>query len=358
MHDLPGPLHFTPPFPFVGRTAELERLRTLMPRGGRRGAPGRPARRRAGLGQEPAGARVRAARRRATACCVLYGACDAVVRTPVRPVRGGARPARADAGARRAARGARPRRRRAVPAAARSRRARRPAPAGGQGRSRHRAPPPALGRDRPARRRDAARGRRCSCSRTGTGRTRRRCCCCATWRAPGRCACCCSRRSATPRPTSRSRCPRRSPTCAATTSSGSGSAASPTPTSPSSSAAPAAASSARSRARSPRAIHDLTEGNAFLVCELWRALVETGTVELAGGTIRVTPPARPSSASPESVREVVSQRLARLAPRTDRPARARGDGRRASSSSTSSGAPPGSGSPSCWPRSTRASAAA
>ena len=64
-----------------------------------------------------------------------------------------------------------------------------------------------------------------------------------------------------------------------------------------------------------RAIHDLTEGNAFLVCELWRALVETGTVELAGGTIRVTrPPAE--LGSPESVREVVSQRLARLAPRT------------------------------------------
>jgi DNA-binding CsgD family transcriptional regulator/tetratricopeptide (TPR) repeat protein len=64
-----------------------------------------------------------------------------------------------------------------------------------------------------------------------------------------------------------------------------------------------------------RAIHDLTEGNAFLVCELWRALVETGTVELADGTIRVTrPPAE--LGSPESVREVVSQRLARLAPQT------------------------------------------
>ena len=63
------------------------------------------------------------------------------------------------------------------------------------------------------------------------------------------------------------------------------------------------------------AIHDLTGGNAFLVCELWRALVETGTVDLAGGTIRVTrSPAE--LGSPESVREVVSQRLARLAPPT------------------------------------------
>ncbi|HTE63486.1 MAG TPA: AAA family ATPase, partial [Solirubrobacteraceae bacterium] len=64
-----------------------------------------------------------------------------------------------------------------------------------------------------------------------------------------------------------------------------------------------------------RVIRDLTEGNAFLVCELWRALVETGTVDLSGGAIRVTrPPAQ--LGSPESVREVVSQRLSRLAPRT------------------------------------------
>lgn len=62
-------------------------------------------------------------------------------------------------------------------------------------------------------------------------------------------------------------------------------------------------------------IGELTGGNAFLVCELWRALVETGTVEQAGGTIRVArPPAE--LGSPESLREVVSQRLARLAPGT------------------------------------------
>jgi DNA-binding CsgD family transcriptional regulator/tetratricopeptide (TPR) repeat protein len=63
------------------------------------------------------------------------------------------------------------------------------------------------------------------------------------------------------------------------------------------------------------AISDLTNGNAFLVCELWRALVETGAVELAEGTIRVT--RSPGElASPESIREVVSHRLSRLAPRT------------------------------------------
>jgi DNA-binding CsgD family transcriptional regulator/tetratricopeptide (TPR) repeat protein len=64
-----------------------------------------------------------------------------------------------------------------------------------------------------------------------------------------------------------------------------------------------------------RVVRDLTDGNPFLVCELWRALIETGTVELGDGTIRVTrPPAE--LGSPESVREVVSQRLSRLAPRT------------------------------------------
>jgi DNA-binding CsgD family transcriptional regulator/tetratricopeptide (TPR) repeat protein len=63
------------------------------------------------------------------------------------------------------------------------------------------------------------------------------------------------------------------------------------------------------------AISKLTEGNAFLVCELWRALVETGVVEIADGTLRVTrPPAE--LGTPESVREVASQRLARLAPHT------------------------------------------
>jgi DNA-binding CsgD family transcriptional regulator/tetratricopeptide (TPR) repeat protein len=63
------------------------------------------------------------------------------------------------------------------------------------------------------------------------------------------------------------------------------------------------------------AIRDLTEGNAFLVCELWRALVETGTVELGDETIRVTRPLA-ELGSPDSVREVVSQRLSRLAPWT------------------------------------------
>jgi DNA-binding CsgD family transcriptional regulator/tetratricopeptide (TPR) repeat protein len=64
-----------------------------------------------------------------------------------------------------------------------------------------------------------------------------------------------------------------------------------------------------------RAVRELTGGNAFLVCELWRTLVETGAVEIAGEHVRVMrAPAELSS--PEAVREVVSQRLSRLAPRT------------------------------------------
>src|SRR4051794_6342437 len=62
-------------------------------------------------------------------------------------------------------------------------------------------------------------------------------------------------------------------------------------------------------------IHDLTGGNAFLVCELWRDLVETGIVEVAAGQVRVTRPLA-ELGTPESVREVVSERLSRLSPTT------------------------------------------
>jgi DNA-binding CsgD family transcriptional regulator/tetratricopeptide (TPR) repeat protein len=61
------------------------------------------------------------------------------------------------------------------------------------------------------------------------------------------------------------------------------------------------------------AIRDLTGGNAFLVCELWRALIETGAVEASAETVRVTLPLD-RLASPESVREVTGQRLSRLDP--------------------------------------------
>jgi DNA-binding CsgD family transcriptional regulator len=63
------------------------------------------------------------------------------------------------------------------------------------------------------------------------------------------------------------------------------------------------------------ALRDLTEGNPFLLCEVWRALVETGTLRIGGGAVRL---ARPLDefAAPESVREIVSQRLSRLPERT------------------------------------------
>jgi DNA-binding CsgD family transcriptional regulator/tetratricopeptide (TPR) repeat protein len=63
------------------------------------------------------------------------------------------------------------------------------------------------------------------------------------------------------------------------------------------------------------AIRDLTEGNPFLLCELWRTLVETGALAHDGGTLRLTRPLQ-EIATPDSVREVVSQRLTRLAPAT------------------------------------------
>src|SRR5205823_12439701 len=63
------------------------------------------------------------------------------------------------------------------------------------------------------------------------------------------------------------------------------------------------------------AISSLTNGNAFLVCELWRALVETGAIEVSGEDLLLTRPIA-ELGTPESVREVVSQRLARLSPKT------------------------------------------
>ena len=59
------------------------------------------------------------------------------------------------------------------------------------------------------------------------------------------------------------------------------------------------------------AIRALTEGNAFLLCELWRTLVETDAIVVTEGALRLTRPLE-EIATPQSVREVVSQRLSRL----------------------------------------------
>ena len=63
------------------------------------------------------------------------------------------------------------------------------------------------------------------------------------------------------------------------------------------------------------AIEKLTEGNAFLVTELWRTLLDSGALVVEDGRARLTQPPD-QLGSPQSVREVVSQRLSRLAPQT------------------------------------------
>ncbi|MEP6892475.1 MAG: AAA family ATPase [Gaiellaceae bacterium] len=64
------------------------------------------------------------------------------------------------------------------------------------------------------------------------------------------------------------------------------------------------------------AIEDLTGGNAFLITELWRELVDTGAVVVRGGVVTLSKPLA-ALGTPEGVREVVSQRLARLTPATN-----------------------------------------
>src|SRR3954469_7352090 len=83
MTDLPGPLRLTSTFPFVGRASELEALGGLVPAAGE-------GRRVVLLGGEPGGGKSRLVRELSRAAAeagvlVLYGACDAVVRTPYGP---------------------------------------------------------------------------------------------------------------------------------------------------------------------------------------------------------------------------------------------------------------------------------
>jgi DNA-binding SARP family transcriptional activator/DNA-binding CsgD family transcriptional regulator len=63
------------------------------------------------------------------------------------------------------------------------------------------------------------------------------------------------------------------------------------------------------------AVDELTAGNPFLLCELWRSLNESGTVEISGGNVTITRPID-ELGTPESVRDVVQARLSRLAPST------------------------------------------
>ena len=84
MHELPGPLCLTSTFPFVGRSAELETLRALLPMAEGEG------RRVVLLGGVPGAGKSRLVREFAVEAAgagalVLYGGCDAVVRTPYGP---------------------------------------------------------------------------------------------------------------------------------------------------------------------------------------------------------------------------------------------------------------------------------
>jgi DNA-binding CsgD family transcriptional regulator len=64
-----------------------------------------------------------------------------------------------------------------------------------------------------------------------------------------------------------------------------------------------------------RAIAELSGGNAFLVTELWRELVDTDALTELDGLLRLRRPAAQLE-TPEPVQAVVSQRLDRLAPET------------------------------------------
>src|SRR3954451_745238 len=84
MYELPGSLRLTSTFPFVGRSSQLETLRALMPTADGEG------RRVVLLSGEPGSGKSRLVREFASEAAglgalVLYGACDAVVRTPYGP---------------------------------------------------------------------------------------------------------------------------------------------------------------------------------------------------------------------------------------------------------------------------------
>src|SRR5436190_1466193 len=84
MYELPGSLSLISTFPFVGRSSELETLRALMPMAEAEG------RRVVLLSGEPGSGKSRlvrefAAEAAGSGALVLYGACDAVVRTPYGP---------------------------------------------------------------------------------------------------------------------------------------------------------------------------------------------------------------------------------------------------------------------------------
>jgi predicted ATPase len=84
VYELPAPLRVSSPFPFVGRAAELEKLRMLLPTAEGEG------RRVVLLGGEAGSGKSRlvrefAAEAAGSGALVLHGACDAVVHAPYGP---------------------------------------------------------------------------------------------------------------------------------------------------------------------------------------------------------------------------------------------------------------------------------
>src|SRR4051812_24858976 len=84
MIKLPGPLRLTPSFPFAGRARELETLRALVPLAEGEGFRFALVAGEAGSGKSRL-VREFAAEAAAHGALVLYGACDAVVQRPYRP---------------------------------------------------------------------------------------------------------------------------------------------------------------------------------------------------------------------------------------------------------------------------------
>ena len=315
MHELPGALGVASTFPFVGRAHELERLRALLPRADGEG------RRVVLLGGEAGSGKSRLVREFAA-----EAAREGVAR-PLRRLRRG----RAHALRRRSSRRSTSSRARSSPtscgaalgpAAASSRGCSPTSPRVSAG-SRRRPTPTRTPSATACTRRSptcspasADGGRCCSCSRTRTGPTRRRSPSCATWPAPARArGCSCSPPSATPRPTCPTPSPRRSPTCAAPrTSCGCALAG----LSGDEVAEFVRRAGGAEPARTPRARGGDPRADRRQRVPRLRALARAGRDRGGRARRRRVPRHRPPEelGTPESVREVVSRRLARLAPRT------------------------------------------
>jgi len=74
-----------------------------------------------------------------------------------------------------------------------------------------------------------------------------------------------------------------------------------------------ASTDAEAPAELAAAISELTDGTPLLLCELWRELRESGAVEVAESRVRLSRPLA-ELRGPERVRDIVRQRLSRLAP--------------------------------------------